>query len=65
MQRSRAIPHSSRSWPRNCSFTGEGKKMENLRKYSTLIGAVMATVAAVGILANLHDIVRYVRISRM
>jgi hypothetical protein len=39
--------------------------MQNMRKYATLVGAVLATVAAVGILTNLEDIRRYVRISRM
>ena len=39
--------------------------MENLRRYATLVGAVFATVAAVGILTNLDDIRRYIRITRM
>lgn len=39
--------------------------MENIRRYATIASAVFATVAAIGILTNLKDITRYVRISRM
>jgi hypothetical protein len=39
--------------------------MENIRRYAKFFGAVVATAVAVGLLANLKDIKRYVRISTM
>ena len=39
--------------------------MENFRRYARVFGTVLATVTAIGILANLNDIRRYVRISMM
>jgi hypothetical protein len=39
--------------------------MEEIRRYAKLVGFVIVTTAAIGILANLKDIKRYVRISTM
>jgi hypothetical protein len=37
----------------------------NLRRFVAVCGAVLATAVAVGVITNLPDITRYVRISRM
>jgi hypothetical protein len=39
--------------------------MDNFRKFARVMGIVVATVTAVGILTNLEDIKRYIRLSRM
>lgn len=35
------------------------------RRFATLCGAVVGTVVAVGVITNLPDIARYIRITRM
>ncbi len=37
----------------------------SLRKFASVFGAVVATAVAVGVIANMDDIARYIRISRM
>jgi hypothetical protein len=39
--------------------------MEDIRRCAKFLGAVIAATAAVGILFNLKDIKRYIRISMM
>lgn len=39
--------------------------MENIRGYARLFSAILLSAAAFGILANLKDIRRYIRISTM
>jgi len=39
--------------------------MENIRRYTKFFSAFVMTAAAVGVLANLKDIKRYIRISTM
>jgi len=39
--------------------------MDTARRFAKIIGIVAATATAVGILMNLNDVKRYVRISRM
>ena len=46
-------------------MAAEKATMDNIRRYVKFLGAVVATTAAIGILANLRDIKRYVRISTM
>ena len=39
--------------------------MDNVLKFARMVGIVVATATAVGVLYNLEDIKRYIRISRM
>jgi Family of unknown function (DUF6893) len=39
--------------------------MQNIRNYARLFGATLVSAATFGILANLKDIRRYIRISTM
>jgi hypothetical protein len=50
------------AWLQKCSVSVEGGSMN---KFGRIFGAVALTLTVAGIIANLKDITRYVRIMRM